>query len=54
MIIAKKIKIFIIRDIKQFDENSKNIITRFISCIDVLYENKNILYFYETELMKYT
>ena len=43
MIIAKKIKIFIIRDIKQFDENSKNIITRFISFIDVLYENKNIL-----------
>ena len=43
MIIAKNIKIFVIRDIKKFDENSKNIITRFISCIDALYENKNIL-----------
>ncbi len=43
MIIAKKIKIFVIRDIMQFDESSKNLISRFISFIDVLYENKNIL-----------
>lgn len=43
MIIAKKIKIFVIRDIMPFDESSKNLISRFISFIDVLYENKNIL-----------
>ena len=43
MLIAKKIKIFVIRDIKKLDENSKNLIARFISFIDVLYENKNIL-----------
>ena len=42
-LIAKKVKIFVIRDIKQMDENSKNLLTRFISFIDVLYENKNIL-----------
>ena len=42
-IIAKKIKIFIVRNIKQMDENSKNLLTRFISFIDVVYENKNIL-----------
>ena len=42
-IIAKKIKIFIVRNIKQMDENSKNLLTRFISFIDVVYENKNVL-----------
>ncbi len=42
-LISKKIKIFIIRDIKQMDENSKNLVARFISFIDVFYENKNIL-----------
>ena len=42
-LITKKIKIFIIRNIKQMDENSKNLLSRFISFIDVLYENKNIL-----------
>ena len=42
-IIAKKIKVFIIRNVRQMDENSKNLLTRFISFIDVVYENKNIL-----------
>ncbi len=42
-LIAKKVKIFVIRDIKQMDENSKNLLTRFISFIDVVYENNNIL-----------
>ena len=42
-LIAKKIKIFVLRNIKQIDENKKNILARFISFIDVLYENKNIL-----------
>ena len=41
--LSKKIKFFVIRQIKQMDENSKNILARFISFIDVLYENKNIL-----------
>ena len=40
---AKKIKIFVLRNIKQIDESKKNILARFISFIDVLYENKNIL-----------
>ena len=42
-LIAKKIKIFVLRNIKQIDESKKNILARFISFIDVLYENKNIL-----------
>ena len=42
-LIAKKIKIFVLRNIKQLDESKKNILARFISFIDVLYENKNIL-----------
>ncbi len=42
-ILAKKIRIFVIRNITQMDESSKNILARFISFIDVLYENKNIL-----------
>ena len=42
-IIAKNIRIFVIRDIVKMNENSKNLISRFISFIDVLYENKNIL-----------
>lgn len=42
-LLAKKIRIFILRNIKQIDENKKNIIARFISFIDVLYENKKIL-----------
>ena len=42
-IIAKNIRIFVIRDIVKMNENSKNLLTRFISFIDVLYENKNIL-----------
>ncbi len=42
-LIASKIKIFVIRNIKQMDEDSKNLLSRFISFIDVLYENKNIL-----------
>ena len=42
-LIAKKIKIFVLRNIKQLDESKRNILARFISFIDVLYENKNIL-----------
>ncbi|MEE2695358.1 MAG: cell division protein ZapE [Pseudomonadota bacterium] len=42
-ILSKKIKIFIIRDLKRMDENSKNLLSRFISFVDVIYENKNIL-----------
>ena len=42
-LIAKKIKIFVLRNIIQIDESKKNILARFISFIDVLYENKNIL-----------
>ena len=42
-LVAKKIKIFVLRNIKQIDESKKNILARFISFIDVLYENKNIL-----------
>ena len=42
-LIAKNIKIFVLRNIKQIDESKKNILARFISFIDVLYENKNIL-----------
>ena len=42
-LISKKIKIFVLRNIKQIDESKKNILARFISFIDVLYENKNIL-----------
>ncbi len=42
-IIAKKIRIFIVKDIVQMNENSKNLLSRFISFVDVLYENKNIL-----------
>ena len=42
-VLAKKIRIFVLRNINQLDENKKNIIARFISFIDVLYENKNIL-----------
>lgn len=42
-IIAKNIRIFVIRDIVKMNENSKNLLSRFISFIDVLYENKNIL-----------
>ena len=42
-IISKKIKFFVIRNIIQMDENSKNLLARFISFVDVVYENKNIL-----------
>lgn len=42
-IVAKEIKIFVLRNIIQMDETSKNFLTRFISFVDVLYENKNIL-----------
>lgn len=42
-LIAKKVKIFVLRNTEQMNEDSKNFLTRFISFIDVLYENKNIL-----------
>ena len=42
-LIAKKAKFFIIRDLRQIDENEKDYIYRFISLIDAFYENKNIL-----------
>jgi len=42
-ILSKKIKIFIVRNLKKMDQDSKNLLSRFISFVDVLYENKNIL-----------
>ncbi len=43
VLIAKKIKFLIIRDIPQLNENESDFIYRFISLIDAFYENKNIL-----------
>ena len=43
LMIAKKIKFIIIRNIPQLDDNLNNYIHRFISLIDAFYENKNIL-----------
>ena len=43
LIVAKKVKFLILRDIPQLDDNVKDYIHRFISLIDVFYENKNIL-----------
>ena len=43
LMIAKKIKFIIIRNIPQLDDNLQNYIHRFISLIDAFYENKNIL-----------
>ncbi len=43
LMIAKKVKFIILRDIPQFDHNLKDYIHRFISLIDAFYENKNIL-----------
>ena len=43
LMIAKKVKFIIIRNIPQLDDNLKNYIHRFISLIDAFYENKNIL-----------
>mgnify|MGYP001188247499 FL=1 len=43
LMIAKKVKFLIIRNIPQLDDNLKNYIHRFISLIDAFYENKNIL-----------
>ncbi len=42
-LVAKKIKIFFIRDIPQMTEDNANHISRFIHFVDVYYENKNIL-----------
>ena len=42
-LISKKWKFIIIRDMPQINKNSEDLISRFISFIDVLYENKNIL-----------
>ncbi len=42
-LLSKKIKIIIVRDIPKMDEDSKNLIARFISFVDAMYENKNIL-----------
>ena len=41
--ISKKWKIIILRDIPQINEDSKDVLARFISFIDVIYENKNVL-----------
>ena len=43
LIIAKKVKFIIIRNIPQLDDDFKDYIHRFISLIDAFYENKNIL-----------
>ena len=43
LMIAKKIKFIIIRNIPQLNDNLKDYIHRFISLIDAFYENKNIL-----------
>ena len=42
-VISKKWNIIILRDIPQIDEDSKDVLARFISFIDVIYENKNVL-----------
>ena len=43
IIILKKIKFLIIRNIPQMNEDSKDILYRFISFVDAIYDNKNIL-----------
>ena len=43
LMIAKKVKFIILRDIPKLDHNLKDFIHRFISLIDAFYENKNIL-----------
>jgi len=42
-IILKKIKFVIIRNIPQLNEDSKDVLYRFISFVDAIYDNKNIL-----------
>lgn len=42
-LISKKMHIIVLRNTQQMNEDSKNLLTRFISFIDVLYDNKNIL-----------
>ena len=42
-LIAKKIKIFFLRDIPKLTEEKANHLSRFIHFVDVYYENKNIL-----------
>ena len=43
LIIAKKVKFIIIRNIPQLNDNFKDSTHRFVSLIDAFYENKNIL-----------
>ena len=43
VLILKKIKFLIIRNIPQMNESSKDLLYRFISFIDAIYDNKNIL-----------
>lgn len=42
-LISKKMHFIVLRKTKQMTEDSKNLLSRFISFIDVLYDNKNIL-----------
>ena len=43
VIMLKKINFFIIRKIPQMNDDSKDVLLRFISFVDVIYDNKNIL-----------